>query len=203
VVKREERDSSKKRLKEIWYIGLDQALSNTGIALFNGKTILTTVLKTSSSRSPEERLSAIDNYIDSLLKNLEPYIVLIEESYPGAHRTSAMRLAQVYCTVTNACIRNNIRYKVYRSGKGKESWPGRLGIEGTKEHCREWLKRYKGEEEVKQLKEHEIDAIGILWANIIEVQEYILDKIPITPIKADDISKYYRETVRESPATRK
>jgi len=188
MVKREK----ERELEDVWYIGLDQALSNTGIALFNGKEIYTTVLKTSNTKTIEERLSTIDNYVDSLLKSLKPYIVLIEESYPGSHRNSAMRLAQVYCTITNACIRNNISYRIYRAGKGKESWPGRLGIEGTKEYCKEWLKGYRGEEEVNKLKEHEIDAVGILWANIIEIQEYILKEIPITPIKADEIRKKFR-----------
>lgn len=177
--------------EEKWYIGLDQALSNTGIAIFNGEDIYTTVLKTSSKKAIEERLSIIDKYIDNLLKSLSPKIVLLEESYPGSHRNAAMRLAQVYSTVTNACIRNDIIYKVYRSSKGKGSWPERLGIGGTKEYCREWLRGIKGEE-INNLEEHEIDAVGILWANIIEIQEYVLDKIPIIQIKPDGIDKRFK-----------
>jgi len=172
-----------------WYVGLDQALSNTGVALFNGKEIFTTVLKTSSTKPVEERLSIIDSYVDNLLKYLNPVEVAIEESFPGNHRNSAMRLAQVYATVTNACIRNKVSYRVYRAGKGKDSWPNRLGIGGTKEYCKDWLKGIKGEDKIRELKEHEIDAIGILWANIIEIQEYVLDQIPITQINSNGIFK--------------
>lgn len=171
-------------------IALDQALENTGVAVFDGKAIYTTVFTTKPKESSSLRLHRIDSFLCSLLTTLQPQHIVLEESYPGRFRNSAMRLAQVFCTVTNACYRHQVPTTIlHASAKQPNSWPAVLGIKGTKEYCKNWLLEiHPQKQDIEELEEHEYDAIGILWAKMVGYKAFSSEEIASIPIIR--VSKY-------------
>lgn len=168
------RATCKVKEQPICLIGLDQALQNTGIAILQIEpklkkgVIYTGVLKTNKKNKLEDRLSLIDKEIEKLLSRIKPELVGLEEVYPGLSGRTVAILSQVYSTITNACKRVDVEFISYSSSKVKKgSWVKKVGIEGTKEVCREWLIKEKGEG-IKELEEHEVDAVGILCAVMID-----------------------------------
>ena len=178
-------------------VGIDQALETTGVAicLLNIFSIHTFVFKTEKKYSTEERLHQIDSFFSALFIKLKPSCVSLEEVYQGQFRTSALRLAQVYSTLTNACLRSNISYSTFASAKTKKSnsWTYTLNLLGTKEHCREWLlKTNNSKAEILELTDHECDAIGIAWAKIVKDKVYLpsdILKFTIEQSPINDINK--------------
>ena len=78
-------------------------------------------------------------------------------------------MSQVYCTITNICNRIGKTFKVYSSSKLRRgSWVKKLDLDGTKTYCKKWLIEDLGEEQIKDLEDHETDAIGILWAMALD-----------------------------------
>lgn len=173
-----------------WVIALDQALENTGVAVFDGKAIYTTVFTTKPKESTCLRLHKLDSFLVSLISTLQPQHIVLEECYPGRFKHSAMLLAQVFCTVTNACYRHQVPMTIlHASAKQPNSWPALLNIKGTKEYCKNWLlKVHQQEEELNELEEHEFDSIGLLWAKMIEYNAFSSEEIATVPIIR--VSKY-------------
>ena len=158
----------------IWLVGLDQALMSTGVAVLSidleieSGVIFTGVLNTNRKEKIEDRLSLIDIEIEELLFNIKPQRVGLEQVYPGLSGRTVAILCQVYSTVTNVCNRKKIKFTSYSSCKGKKnSWVSKVGLKGTKELCKEWLVEEKGDI-IEKLEEHEIDAIGILFAVMVD-----------------------------------
>lgn len=178
-------------------IGVDQALETTGVAIcfLNIFHIYTFVFKTERKYSIEQRLHQIDFFFTGLFNKLNPACVALEEVYQGQFRTSALRLAQVYSTLTNACLRANLDYTTFASAKTKRnnSWTYSLGLNGTKEYCREWLlKTNESQSEILKLTDHECDAIGIAWAKIVKDEVYLpsdILKFTIEHLAIDGINK--------------
>ena len=161
---------SKTEKHKIRLVGLDQALMSTGIAVLcidlrsKRGVIFTGVLNTNRKQKLEERLSLIDKEIEKLLFDLKPHRVGLEQVYPGLSGRTVAILSQVYSTITNACNRRGVDFTAYSSCKRKKnSWVSKVGLEGTKELCKKWLVEEKGEV-IEKLEEHEVDAIGILFA---------------------------------------
>jgi Holliday junction resolvasome RuvABC endonuclease subunit len=178
-----------------WVVAFDQALGNTGVAITNGKIIYTTVLVTKSKLGLDNRLHQIDKFVTKVIETIFPEEIVLEVVFPGRFRNAAMRLAQVYCTITNACFRYEIPYTVMDSAiKTSDSWPARLGIKGTKEHCKDWLLTiHPDKETINKLAEHEYDAIGILWAKMVEDKAISVESIanlPIIKLVPNDLFNY-------------
>lgn len=167
-----------------WVVAFDQALANTGVAITDGEVIYTTVLVTKSKLGLDNRLHQIDKFVTKLIETFFPGEIVLEVVFPGGFRNSATILAQVYSTITNACFRHEVPYTVLDSAvKTKESWPARLGIKGTKEHCKDWLlATHPDKETINKLAEHEYDAIGILWAKIVVDKAISVESIANLPI---------------------
>ena len=175
-----------------WVVAFDQALGNTGVAITDGEVIYTTVLVTKSKLGLDKRLHEIDRFVTRVIETFFPEEIVLEVVYPGRFRNAAMKLAQVYSTITNACFRYEVPYTVLDSAvKTKESWPARLGIKGTKEHCKGWLlATHPDLETINKLAEHEYDAIGILWAKMVEDKAISIESIanlPIIKLVPDDL----------------
>lgn len=177
----------------IWLVGLDQALLSTGVAVLSidletkRGVIFTGVLNTNKKQKIEDRLSLIDREIEELLFDIKPQRVGLEQVYPGLSARTVAILSQVYSTVTNACNRKEVKFISYSSCKGKESsWVKKVGLKGTKELCKEWLVEEKGEI-IEKLEEHEVDAIGILFAVMVD---HKIEKNTLRYIDIQKMSSY-------------
>lgn len=177
----------------IWLVGLDQALLSTGVAVLSidletkKGVIFTGVLNTNKKQKIEDRLSLIDREIEELLFDIKPQRVGLEQVYPGLSARTVAILSQVYSTVTNACNRKEVKFISYSSCKGKESsWVKKVGLKGTKELCKEWLVEEKGEI-IEKLEEHEVDAIGILFAVMVD---HKIEKNTLRYIDIQKMSSY-------------
>jgi len=167
-------------------MALDQALENTGVALTDGKAIYTSVFVTRKKYTTAMRLHKIDSFITRVIQQLQLSHLVVEECYPSRFRNAAMLLASVFYTVTNACMRYEIPYTVLQTASAKNSgvsWTNILGLKGTKEYCREWLRSLHPQTEtINALEEHEVDAIGLLWAKMVITEAFSIEDIKLLPI---------------------
>lgn len=150
------------------YLGLDQALANTGwcLACVNGSKIYlrTGIIQTKPSSLLVERLFLIERSVASLIEQFNPERVCTEAIYfdrRGAGNGKV--LIQVEITLHNYLYRLGIPYSVIPSQRRiKESWRHILRLEGHKAAAREYFQAVIG----VRLKEHEADAAAITLAGL-------------------------------------
>jgi Holliday junction resolvasome RuvABC endonuclease subunit len=146
------------------YLALDQALCNTGIAILDGKELLTTTFTTKSKNTTlVERLWALECILDLLCRKYKPDKVYMEEIF--ARNKTGATLSRVESIVQRYLHVSGIEYVSLSPIKSRaNSWTGTLGLQGTKEFCKAWLDPYIGDPATT---EHEIDAVGILWGGLV------------------------------------
>lgn len=149
-----------------FYIGLDQALNNTGIAVTNGKEIVTTQIINTSKEDVLDRLVTIEALLTQLLMTVKPKVVFMEGIYvPASRIKSCMALIKVETLVQLLLKRRSLDFtSLPSSPRLRTSWPNQLGISSSKDKCVEFLKPIlpKG-----KISDHETDAIGILWGGLV------------------------------------
>jgi Holliday junction resolvasome RuvABC endonuclease subunit len=154
-----------------FYIGLDQALNNTGIAVTNGKKIVTTQIINTSKEDVLDRLVSIEGLLTQLVTSIKPKVVFMEGIYvPASRLKSCMALVKVEALVQLLLRRRSLDFlSLPSSPRLKSSWPNQLGIASSKDKCVEFLKPIlpKG-----RISDHETDAIGILWGGLVSRKIY-------------------------------
>jgi Holliday junction resolvasome RuvABC endonuclease subunit len=172
-----------------YYIGLDQALNNTGIAVTNGKRVVTTQIINTSKQSSLERLELIEQSLTKLFMSLKPKMVFMESIYiPASRLKSCSALIRVEACVQLLLRRRSIEFEsLPASPRLKTSWPKQLGIAGSKDHCVQFLKPIlpKG-----KISDHETDAIGILWGGLVLKGLFTPDAIMEAEILKVNARKY-------------
>lgn len=154
-----------------YYVGLDQALLNTGIAMCqpHNKELVVRTLVTDSQCSSYERLFEIEREIDWVTSIQSPNHVWLERAFTNfqsARRKTALALMAVDTTICNLLYRKNIPFTHLDSQpRVKKGWPRTLEIAGAKDPMQQYLRLmgYK-----TKFNSHEADAIGIVWAGLIQ-----------------------------------
>jgi Holliday junction resolvasome RuvABC endonuclease subunit len=172
-----------------YYIGLDQALNNTGIAVTNGKKIVTTQIISTSKESSLDRLIKLETVLTKLLQSLKPKKVYMESIYIPASRLKACSaLIRVETTIQLLLARKSVEFlSMPASNRLSNSWPKQLKIKGSKEYCAEFLKPILPPGKIS---DHETDAVGILWGGLVLDKKQTIDAIMKAPIMNVNAKEY-------------
>ena len=167
-----------------YYVGLDQALLNTGVAMCqpHAKQIVVRTLVTDSKCSIYERLFEIEREIDWVTSLQETLHVWLEKPFTprgGASRKTALDLIRVETIITNLLYRKNSPFDILDSSpRAKKGWPKTLGILGTKSFMQTRIYAFSK----AKVNQHEADAIGILWAGLVQSGIVLLEDLDTTEI---------------------
>ena len=134
----------------------------------HNKEIVVRTLVTNNQCSLVERLFEIEREIDWVTSIQRASHVWLERAFTNfqtARRKTALDLLRVETTVTNLLYRKNIPFAILDSQpRVKASWPRTLGIAGAKKPMQERLRQFSK----TKLNSHEADAVGILWAGLVQ-----------------------------------
>jgi Holliday junction resolvasome RuvABC endonuclease subunit len=178
----------------MYFIGLDQALNNTGIAVTDGKKIVTTQLALSSKQDSLERIYKIEQTLDVILRQFKPQQVFMEGIYIPASRLKACSaLIRVETCVQLLLLRKKFPFlSLPSSPRLATSWPKALNIAGPKEHCLELINPVLLD---KTTSDHETDAVGILWAGLV-----LTKRKTVSAILRTRIHRLNAKTFRSDPS---
>ena len=149
------------------FVGLDQSLNNTGIAIKRGPKVVTTVIKHTSSRSVFERVLLTRDLLRQILTAAAPAVVYMEDVFYVRKNISAVtslirveNMVQLLCHDLGTCTKS-----LPASPRLTNSWSRQLGFTNTKEDAAAFFLPYF----VTNSKptEHETDALGILHGGLI------------------------------------
>lgn len=178
-----------KNIKEGYYIGFDQALSNTGWAigyLDSSNELSITDFgvyelkkkKKGKVYSEQERLLLIEDKVKELIWSYKPNMcftesVFLEKSNPNRGKV----LIKVEATIHNILANNAIEYEIVNSSsKTKNSWRYQLDIPRKDRGKNESVRRLK----LSNLREHSADAVAIMLTGLINQglvdKQYILNE---------------------------
>lgn len=161
----------------MYFIGLDQALANTGWAVIslveNNKSELIAygTFKTNPKQSKVRRLDSLISFCSSLICKYSPCTLYLEEVF------TAGRLAHFWKDLVSveSCLRlflyqNNLEYDIMSPHlKASNSWRSYLEIKKSdKKSTKELLESTK-------ISEHEADAICIALAGLIHTKRVSID----------------------------
>jgi hypothetical protein len=153
------------------YIGVDQSLSSSGIAIWTGPYLFSTRYESSPDLTTFERIHDISGVLRVLLE-LKPNCVTIESAptcIMGGKKLSVktlIQLNQLEFSLLSTLHSSPYGYKILTPRvKDSLGWPGILGADGTKEKAKSWMLSEGLSLDDKTVKD-EIDAIGLLWASL-------------------------------------
>jgi Holliday junction resolvasome RuvABC endonuclease subunit len=173
------------------YIGLDQSLNNTGIAVTNGKKTTVTLQKSSAKLTELQKLYELELLLINLIQTLKPKRVYLENVYYVRFRIkSALSLLRVETTLKLVCLREKTEQtSLSANPREADSWPKLLGVTTTKEATAElFLPKLKDDTTT----DHETDALGILYAGVIKDTTRTragMMRVPIIRVHAKDFRK--------------
>lgn len=159
------------------YIGFDQSLADTGIALYRQGKILIANLRTDRSRTTGERLLDIESHVEPLL-SLQPTAVFYEYAFRVNESIKIWglfekMLAQVGCSTI--CFRTQ--------AKENGSWRKRIGVSSRKRELQDKLGLSKHSSRGIQANNNASDAVGILAAGLLAYRVFqSFDEICQLPI---------------------
>lgn len=150
-----------------WYLGLDQASYDTGIAIAHGYNVFTTAMSIKATKKHPvelvERCHRIEQMLGSICEALPLTEVFTESTHTRQMRAYTV-LVKVETTIHNYLYRNGIPYsQISPNNHQIVSWPRLLQLGGTKEHVRLVLDSLLPE----LITEHELDAIGVLFGSLV------------------------------------
>lgn len=164
----------KENTKTKVYIGLDQALDNTGIALYElqirGRTAVRGKLqygtfKTNKELSLVERLLEIYDLTWALLEGLKPEYLFTELVYLGRNKSS-IDLVRVETVIHLVAKQFEVPAEIMSANpRMATSWPRLFGSGKSKGITQEVIKQATG----YYVNEHEGDAIGIGYAGLLSI----------------------------------
>lgn len=154
----------------MYYIGLDQALRNTGwsIIRYDNKGIKLVdlgVFKTSSDLCLDQRLLNIKNFTEELILKYAPILICTEYVYQNKVSPSSSRnLIKVEAIVHSTIFENKIDYDIISSSKSKKGgWRKELGItESQKKESKLYFENIS-----KDLTEHSSDSLAIILVGML------------------------------------
>jgi len=185
--------------KEGFYIGFDQALSNTGWAVgyldssnhlevFDFGVYELKKRKNGKVYDEQERLIMIQDKAEELVSIYKPNMcftesVFLQRSNPNKGKV----LVKVEATIHNVLTNNSIEFRVVNSStKTKNSWRSQLDIPRKDKGKNESVRRLK----IPNLKEHSADAVAIMLTGLINEglvdKQYILDEY-VQPASANQL----------------
>lgn len=150
-----------------WYLGLDQASYDTGIAIAHGATVFTAAMHIRTTRKHPveliERCARVERVLDSLCQ-----VIPFTKAYTEYVHTGQMRayqvLVKIETTIHNYFYKRGLPFAIIKADPLiRESWPRLLNFGGTKEHVRLALDFMLPSE----ISEHELDAIGVLYGSLV------------------------------------
>lgn len=147
------------------FLGLDQSLANTGIAVLAGNSIVLSTLKTNTKDGMGKRLAVIEQFVkDSLL--FSPQTVYIEEAYFNRVNSKEQSGVIVKALLEKALYEVSLPYRVMPADARKgNSWRRPLGL--TNKQKKEEPKATLQAQTESDINEHEADAWGILMGGLI------------------------------------
>jgi len=185
-----------KDINEGYYIGFDQALSNTGwvvgyldnfrrVQVIDFGVYELKKKKKGKVYSEQERLILIEDKVKELISRYKPIkcfteSVFLERSNPNKGKV----LVKVEATIHNVLTNNAIEYEVVNSSsKIKNSWRYQLDIHRKDKGKNESVKRLK----IPNLREHSADAVAIMLTGLINLglvdKQYVIDEYVLPPTK--------------------
>lgn len=183
------------------YIGLDQALANTGWVvgeINNGIVSLIDYgcLVTKPEEELVERLLRIDNFVKGLIEQYQPERVYTETVYMPFNRkgiAAVHALLKVEAVVHLRLTKQGCSYRVMGSDpKVKGSWRGVLEVEkGVKGKELEFVK----DKELK-VNEHTADAIGILLGGLVVEELVTIESATSFVNKVPSVVKIEKKSIK-------
>lgn len=173
------------------YIGLDQSLNNTGIAVTDGKKTVITLQKSPAKLTEFEKLYQLELLLVNLIATLNPKRVYLENVYVTRFRIkSALSLLRVETTLKLVCLRQQTEQtSLSANPREADSWPKLIGVTTTKQAAADlFLPKIKDDTTT----DHETDALGILYAGVIKDTTRTragMMKVPILRVHAKDFRK--------------
>lgn len=164
------------------YLGLDQSLNNTGIAITNGSKTAITVFRSRAKDSELQKLVELERVFTELLTAYEPTRVYLEEVYTVRFRIrSSLSLIRVETCLRLTCERLGVPHRSFSaSPRHPESWPKAIGAKSTKIATAELFLPLINDATTT---DHETDALGILYAGVITDTKKTKAGMMKTPIK--------------------
>ena len=162
------------------YIGFDQALMNTGVAIYQPGaeplvTLTTIKLVLENSVSNYHRLALLRRWLDYLVRKYEPVQVYTEAVYFNRITSYSMIPVEVQAVFKTQLYELGYESVPMNCGNQRDSWPNLTGLR-LKSGAKRVLSQYG-----ITINQHESDAFGVLYGGLI--RDGVLNKEDIWKAK--------------------